>query len=330
MKAKTIKAVLRKKVDEWLASIDDPAVRDVAAKNTIVTGGAIASMLLAEPVNDFDIYFRTRAATLAVCRYYLARFNPTLKAGIPVEIYLANGFGHRIEQDTIPSGADDATSRVKIVIKSAGVASEKGAAKPYEYFEARPADEAAGYVGEVMGDPGQIQDTYEQTEEAALQTTDDGKPAYRPVFMSTNAITLSHRVQLVARFWGEPDAIHENYDFVHCTNYWTSWDSELVLRQPALEALLARELRYVGSKYPVCSLIRLRKFIGRQWTVNAGQILKMCMQISALDLTNVHVLEDQLTGVDAAYFSQVIAKVKEKDPEKLNAAYLIEIIDRMF
>ena len=52
----------------------------------------------------------------------------------------------------------------------------------------------------------------------------------------------------------EPDQLHENYDFVHCTNYWTSWNNELVLRKEALEALLARELRYVGSKYPLCSI----------------------------------------------------------------------------
>ena len=41
-------------------------------------------------------------------------------------------------------------------------------------------------------------------------------------------------------------------------------------------------------------------------------------------------LEDQLTGVDVAYFMEVIQKVKEKDPEKVNSAYLIEVIDRMF
>jgi hypothetical protein len=147
--------------------------------------------------------------------------------------------------------------------------------------------------------------------------------------MSTNAITLSHRVQIVLRFYGDPDAIHENYDFSHCTNYWTTWGG-LTLRQDALEALLARELRYVGSKYPVCSVMRLRKFIKRGWSVNAGQILKMMLQVSALDLTNPEVLEDQLTGVDSAYFLEVMTKLKEKDPTRVNAAYLVEILDRMF
>lgn len=310
MKAKTIKAIIAKKFNAFASSIEDEAVRALVEKNTIVTGGCIASMLLGEPINDFDLYLANKEAAKAVADYYVARFNVRNRRGIPCEI-------------TVDAEGD----RVRIVVKSAGVASEEGAEKPYEYFEGSP-DEAAGqYVGEVMGDPGDIEDTYQETEALALETAD---PAFRPVFMSTNAITLSDKVQIVLRFYGDADTIHENYDFVHCTNYWTSKDGELTLRQPALESLLSRELRYVGSKYPVCSVIRLRKFIRRGWVINAGQILKMLFQISELDLTDPAILQEQLTGVDSAYFCQLMAKLKENDPEKVNAAYLVEIIDRMF
>jgi hypothetical protein len=313
MKSKTIKAVIRKKVDAWLESIEDEAVRKLAADNTIVTGGAIASMLLKEPVNDFDVYFRTHAAALAVANYYVARFQPAARNGIPTAIEVV---------------AD--LARIKIVVRSAGIASENGTARPYEYFESQPEDEAQRYVAEVMDDPGDIQETLEATQAAATRDAEAGKPPFRPVFLSTNAITLSQRIQIVVRFFGEPDEIHENYDFVHCTNFWTSWDNQLVLRAAALESLLAKELVYIGSKYPVCSVIRLRKFIRRGWTINAGQILKALMQVSQLDLTRIDVLQDQLTGVDCAYFCEVIAKLKDADAEKVNAAYLVEIIDRMF
>ena len=115
---------------------------------------------------------------------------------------------------------------------------------------------------------------------------------------------------------------------------WTSWDSNLTLHADAMEALLARELRYVGSKYPLCSIIRLRKFIARGWTVNAGQILKMAYQLNELDLSDIDVLQEQLVGVDMAYFAQIVSALKEKSKEtgedKVNAAYLTTIIDRMF
>lgn len=311
MKAKTIKSVLAKKFGDFLQSIEDDTVRGLVKKNSIITGGCIASMLLGEKVNDFDIYFANRETALAVAKYYVERFKQQREEGIKAPI----------------SVDEDRPDRVAIVIKSAGIASEKGTYRAYEYFEGSPDERTAGYVSEMMDDTGDIQDAYERTEEMALEVEQKN---YRPVFLSTNAITLSDKVQLVLRFYGSAEDIHKNYDFVHCTNYWTSADGKLTLHPAALEALLSRELRYVGSLYPVCSVIRLRKFIKRGWVINAGQILKMMMQISALDLTDHEVLQDQLTGVDAAYFVEIIERIKEKDPEKVNSAYLIEIIDRMF
>lgn len=322
MKAKTIKSVIRNKIDGLLESIEDEEVRNIAAKNIIVTGGCIASMLLKEKVNDFDIYLRTKGAALALAKYYVSRFKIKQKTGIECKIYVKEEASH------IPGTPD----RIMIIVKSAGIASENGTDKPYEYFEGSAREESAGeYVGEVMTDPSDIEETYEETEKQALEVTDEeqGKPKHRPIFLSTNAITLSGKVQIILRFYGEPDEIHKNYDFQHCTNYWTSWDNHLELRKEALECLLARELIYVGSKYPVCSIFRLRKFIKRGFSITSGQILKICMQISELDLTNLAVLQDQLTGVDCAYFIEVIGKLKEKDPTKVNSAYLCEILDRM-
>ena len=277
MKARTIKEVLRKKIDEWLATVQDDRTRALLRDNVIVTGGAIASMLLKEPVNDFDVYFRTQGAAAAAANLYVPEGQENAKVEVTED-------------------------RVRIVTKS-------------------------GWRGATLGSLSSIDETYETEEDRALAI---GDAKYTPAFVSTNAITLTGKVQLVLRFFGEPDEIHENYDFIHCTNYWTSHDNELVLRQPALEALLARELRYVGSKYPLASIIRLRKFIKRGWSINAGQILKMVMQLNELDLTDPRVLEDQLTGVDMAYFAEVMNKLSEKDPTKVNTAYLVEIIDRIF
>ncbi|MCP3673504.1 MAG: hypothetical protein GY829_03400, partial [Gammaproteobacteria bacterium] len=51
-----IRREIKKKMSEWLKSIKDDDVREIAAEDAIITGGAIASMLLGEQVNDFDIY----------------------------------------------------------------------------------------------------------------------------------------------------------------------------------------------------------------------------------------------------------------------------------
>jgi len=279
--AKTIKGVITRKFNEFVASIEDEKVRKWVERSSIVTGGCIASMLLGEEVNDFDIYFKDKATTEAVANYYLDKFKSTRQS---------------VKDSTVKV---DESGRVRIFIKSAGVAGES-------------ADET-----EAVDEP------------AVLEGDDEG--AYLPVFLSSNAITLNGRVQLVIRFYGEPEAIHENFDFIHCTNYWTSWDGELVLNVHALECLMARELRYVGSKYPVCSMFRVRKFIERGWRINAGQILKMALQISQLDLHNISILEDQLVGVDALFFAMLIEALNKKfEDGQVPNDYLLELINRMF
>ena len=85
MKAKTIKLVLRQKIDDWIANIKDEVLRDLAKRDTIVTGGCIASMLLGEKVNDFDIYFRTRETTLRMVNYYVDAFKADPPKGLQGE-----------------------------------------------------------------------------------------------------------------------------------------------------------------------------------------------------------------------------------------------------
>ena len=287
MKSKTIKAVLRKKFDAFLASIDDPEVKKLVKKNSMITGGAIASMLLQEPVNDYDVYFTNRETVLAVCNYYINKFS-------------SDKYDFAIKEDG---------DRVSIEVKSIGVAIADGFKMDAE------------------------------TETIAISMTNpDGKeevkvdPPYRPVYISSNAITLSDQMQLVIRFYGNPQEIHENYDFAHCMNYWTSGDSDLVLSSEALECLLTKELRYKGSKYPLASIIRTRKFINRGFTVNAGNYLKMCIQLNDMDLRDITVLRDQLTGVDATYFIRLLNAIP-KDKiinNEVDGSYLISLIDMFF
>lgn len=320
MKKKTINKVINSKFDDFLASITDDNVRKLVEKNSIITGGCIASMLLQEPVNDFDLYFTNRETAKAVAEYYVAKFKE-----ITAVKFKDNPEKHvEIEVREEP----DEEGRIKIYIKSAGIAGEKKG-DDYQYFESRPPEEGEDYIESVVNAVTELDETH--INESATEK-------YRPVFMSANAITLSDKVQIVIRFYGDPNNIHQHYDYIHCTNFWTSEERRVTLKQEALEALMAKELVYVGSKYPICSMIRTRKFLKRGFTINAGQYLKMAFQISKLDLENLKVLEDQLIGVDAAYFGQLIDslkkhsdKLKEEGKEfKLDYGYLASIIDKIF
>lgn len=305
MKAKIIKSVLRNKFNGLLASIEDEAVKEAVRRDGIITGGCIASMLLGEKINDFDVYFKNEDTVAAVAEYYVAKW----KANPPTRFK----DGEKRTMDIFVVRED---GRVKIVVKSAGVASESGA-DDYQYFESADPQDAAEFVKDAAAGLGRSKEN-------------KGKPKYRPVFLTSNCITLSDDVQLVTRFYGPVNEIHENYDFIHCTCSWDAETGELVLPPAALESLLSKELRYKRSKYPLCSIIRTRKFLARGWRINAGQYVKMGWDLSKLDLSDPAILEDQMIGVDAAYFRQVIDLLKEKGGESIDEVYLMEVIDMVF
>ncbi len=295
MNKKLVAKTLKKQHKAFIESITDDKVKELVDKNGIITGGSIVSLLLNDPVNDYDYYFRNKETVIAVAGYYAEKFHET----------------HPHMQKPIVVVKDD---RVTMVIASDGIVADEDAMRAMRAMR--------------------IGDVEDADETPATELEPEDKPKYRPVFISANAITLSDKVQLVLRFYGDPDEIHKNYDFIHCTNYWTSDDGKLTLQQAALESILCKQLHYTGSLYPVCSVIRTRKFLKQGWHINAGQFLKMCFQISKLDLTDISVLEDQLTGVDALYFSQVIHYCrdrKEKDASfEVTTPYLVSIIDRIF
>jgi hypothetical protein len=296
MKRRTIEKVLNAKFDDFLKSISDEGLRERVKQNSIITGGCIASMLLREKVNDYDIYFRNGQVAFDVAKHYLALHNAggtVTQTNGRIKIKL-NSLGSLNNPDTLDeSEMDDVFGTDNIV-------------------DAALTDAASKMAPEVSAQ----------------------KPPYSPLFVSDNALSLTGDVQLIIRFFGEPEVIHESYDFVHCTNYWTSWDRKVVLNQPALESLITKELIYIGSRYPLCSIIRIRKFVARGWKCSAGQILKMALQLNELDLKDLSVLQDQLVGVDALYFMALLHALKQaqKDsPDKqFTPAYIIEIINRIF
>lgn len=292
-KRKTIEAVIRSKIKSWLATIEDIELRDQVKQNYIVTGGAITSMLLGDTPNDFDVYLKNTDVAAKLASYYISRLPAVENEMTKTPIV-----------SVPPEGG-----RVEIKVQSAGVAGEDIDQTKYEYFEqyADGSQRAAAYLD-------------------AMASKSTGK--YTSVAITTNAITLTDEIQIILRFVGEPNEIHTNYDFVHTTNWFTE-DKGLVLRQEALEATLARELRYVGSKYPVCSMFRLKKFIKRGWTITAGEMVKIAYDISKLDLDDVQVLQEQLTGVDAAYFRQIIDLLRKED-KPIERTYLFELVNRIF
>lgn len=410
-----VEGVLRRKVQDWLASIEDKDLANYLKDKIVVAGGSIASLMMGEPVNDFDIYFTCRDASIRAAFYYLSRFvkNPSQSykkcgAKMWVEVIADNTeFGHRgrvvqvnssgvmvikgrkHEPDEFVTGPKCPQydgprlqeGRAHIVVKSAGGAGgdaeaeaaagdDPDQAQAYQYFELVPdATVAATYAQDITAALGNDEEI-----KLAAQLCDTDTPAhkdiesddaavtmaklaeefaaneippkaagakalnkYRPVFLSSNAVTLTDGVQLVIRFTGAPEEIIKNFDFVHTTCTWQSGEDEngqkgkLHINVPALRSMMSRKLKYVGSRYPLCSLVRTRKFVDRGWSAPASVFIKAMWQCKALDWDNLATWQDQLTGMDAAYFSQILnILARDKEAGKsVDGTYVVELIDRM-
>lgn len=303
MNSKNIKRHLNNKLNDWISSIDNEHIKKILKENVIVTGGAIVSLLTGEKVNDYDVYLRTEEACLEVANYYVSKWNATHQDK-PVSVRVC-----------------EQTGKIDCFVASKGIADENEDSKNSVAYNF----ESTAIEYEMVG----CEPFSEEQED-----TDESKEKYRPRFITSNAITLSNKVQIVIRFYGEVEEIHKNYDFAHCTCAWSSWNNEVFLPLKALECIINKELYYIGSKYPLCSIIRTRKYIDRGYHINAGQYVKMCMQLNELDLTDVKVLEDQLTGVDTTYFHMMVEALQkhmdETGEQKVDTTYAMNLINKLF
>lgn len=295
MQTKTIKRVIVKKLEEWLETITDENLRKDVKKNILVSGGSIASMFLNDKVNDFDIYIQNMDVLIRLAKYYCP--NDVLDGRLRMD-YLKEYFNDRFNDEDYTElrmdDLDDDQSEMVVRLKNL---------KP---------DQVRLNISSV-----------------GLRLEPKEGEKYQPVFLSPNAISLTDDIQIVLRFNGNAEQIHKTFDFIHATNYFT-FEEGLVTNIKALESLLSKDLKYQGSLYPLTSIIRIKKFLKRGWTINAGEMLKIMFQISELDLKNPEILEEQLIGVDIAYFAKLIDVLRGVSEEKMTSNYINEIIDRVF
>jgi len=332
IKSHTIKLLLRKKIKEWLASIEHEELRKELAENVIVTGGCITSFLLGEKPNDYDFYLRDFNTTVRAAVYYATQFNNTIK----LKVNSAKPYKVRVKVSYIKNIQDIEEKRIIFYMQSAGIAAEDQ--ESYEYFESLPEASTIDFADSISTHAEHLleEEPVETIEElnASLKVTgkdEHERKPYRPVFLTDNAATLANRVQLITRFYGEPNEIHNNFDFVHAMCYYDYKHDLLVLQPEALEAILTKTLIYKGSLYPIASIFRIRKFLNRGWRISAGQMLKIIFQINELDLNDKTILREQLIGVDVAYMGQLIAALQNlKTYEKIDGTYVATLIDKIF
>jgi len=227
MLEKNMKESIDRKVKDWLNTITDNEVVQAIKKDLIVTGGCFTSMILNEKVNDYDCYFRTKETVIKVAQYYANVWNNLHKdqmngRGVPSKVFVFDGdnpskelleyYGVTTKEQLYDHQAGivrkTSPNRVKLVIPSDGIISAEETTKL---------------------DFNEIISSLDKISSSDVETiiTNDGEQKYSPVFISSNAITLSDDIQIIVRFYGSPSEIHDTYDFVHTKAYYDVGKNQL-------------------------------------------------------------------------------------------------------
>lgn len=292
MQNKTIKKLIRKKINHWIESITDDKLQKRVQNNVIVTGGSIASMAMGDTVNDYDVYFRDKKTTRKVAEYYAKQVNESQ--------FRTNDDAVEVREEEKTNIKGETESRVTLYIPSCGYASETET------------------------------EEYEMNDDGVEDVAEEEDKGYKVQWLSENAITLTNKLQIVIRFYGDPEQIHKNFDFKHAMCWYDYRNDDLNIPLESARSMMSKTLYYSGSLYPICSLFRMRKFINRGWNISAGEIMKIAFQISEINLKDKDALREQLTGVDQLYFDQLYYALESVDSDKITSSYVGSIIDKIF
>ncbi len=303
MQIKTIRKTIATKLEDWLSTITDETLRRDVHANVLVSGGSIASLILGEPVNDYDIYLMDRTVLLRLTEYYVTGISD-------VKVW-------------------DGKKKEELTKEYENLRNGQKLEGSHNYYASslRNLQENQVKIFLTQGGGGI------KVNNAIKNVAENETPKkYQVAYLSPNAISLTDDIQIVIRFHGTPDEIHKTFDFIHATNFFT-FKLGVVTNLSAMHSLQSRHLYYQGSQYPLTSVIRAKKFIKRNWNISAGEYLKMMFQISLLDLSNIDVLEEQLIGIDVAYFSLLIDALRKhkegKEDFSITPEYLNTLIDRI-
>jgi len=299
-----IKKRLCKKIQEVGKSFKDTGMSkdllEAYYSEVQVFGGAISSLLMGTKVNDYDFYFKSAKTSLDIADWLCTRRNNTVKETRSYAKPFIRPF------ENIKGDIED---RVFIA--------------PSHVVEAYQA-----YLDDVEGHL--FVNPLQRRMLMLKGGPKEAKLEYGVAVITDNAISLKSGVQLIMRFSGAYSDIVKNFDFIHthcCYDYQTD---NLITPNASLHSMMSKTLYYSGLLYPFTSVLRMKKFIERGWSISIGQTLKIMLQSNKVDMSDTETFIDQIMGVDILYINQFIAHINKASDMMDNPFVFEALLDKAF
>lgn len=143
----------------------------------------------------------------------------------------------------------------------------------------------------------------ELREFGSLMGTLKDNPTYDMV-ITNNAISIQERdgsspgYQFILTIHNsEPEKIVSQFDYLHCQSFY-QFDTQRYFSTPEINhAVFNKQLIFKGGLNPLSSIVRMKKFGRRGWSISQLQILKILAFASeAIDFNNAHMVQSLLRG----------------------------------
>lgn len=120
------------------------------------------------------------------------------------------------------------------------------------------------------------------------------------------------RVQFIKAVTGAPDAVIGKFDFTICQGAFLP-DQSFILGECFLQHLSQRRLVFnLAAEFPICSLYRTRKFIGRGFQFSGIEAIKLGLSIQKLKIDTYADLKKQLLGIDTSFLKELTDSLDSK------------------
>jgi len=129
---------------------------------------------------------------------------------------------------------------------------------------------------------------------------------------------------------GSPLHIFESFDFTICMGSYDFAADEFVLHQNFLKHLAQRRLVFhVGTRFPICSILRILKYQKRGYSISGVEMLKATLAVHRLEMETYADVREQLMGIDTAFLRELTDKFKEEPfkEEKFDFEKMMQLID---
>ncbi|MFA5433075.1 MAG: hypothetical protein WC319_09450 [Candidatus Paceibacterota bacterium] len=102
-------------------------------------------------------------------------------------------------------------------------------------------------------------------------------PSWKINLITDNAINLNNKIQIITKYYGQPEKLIDNFDWAHIKSYYTG--GILHLCPDFYQYIVEKDLVYTGSEYPLSSLLRTRKFIKKGWHVSTKTMVHITLDV---------------------------------------------------